>query len=302
MKHLRLLLLLIVAVATTVNVNSQVTVKYNHIGKSRLYNLDTREKIGLGEMDRKSVSLNLPLTPMRDSNRRSHWAVGAYADYITLDNTGEAANLNPSNILNAGVNTTFVYSMSKRWRLMAIVGVGVFTPTERIVADCILANGGVIFIRRMSEHIDLGIGGGVSNSFGIPMVMPMLYFSWHTSGRFKFSASVVDKVQVCLGTEIGKWLSLSLDAVEMDGMTAIEKIEGKNQIYSSVSVGSKFTPTIHLGRHLDIFGSIGGVWVRSIKRTDKTLKAFFNSFKDDSEGTEYRPALHFSAGITYKFK
>ena len=54
----------------------------------------------------------------------------------------------------------------------------------------LLANGAIIFVYKLRKNLDLGIGAGLTNSYGIPMILPMMYFSWRNAGRYELKVDM----------------------------------------------------------------------------------------------------------------
>lgn len=282
-------------------VMAQGYVSYEGLGESRLED-ELGNRYGSGSMQVVSGGCNIPISTKNDDRGglRS-WTANVNVSYARLYNYGEAMTLNPNDILDAGVSLMYLTPVSRRWSIMAMVGAGVYAPTDGITAECILGSGGMVFIRKMSSTVNFGIGAGVTNSYGPPMLMPILYFSWQQSGRFNFKIDMSTGIKVCASTQLNKWLSLELAAVEMDGMSAVMKMDGKSKIYSMMNLRSYLCPTVKLGRHISIYGSVGGNWLRSISMTDRSLKAFFNNLSKENKDPYFRTSLRLSAGMRYRF-
>lgn len=299
--YFRTLLLIVTSVSFFTSASAQGYVSYESFSESKLVD-ELGNRYGSGGMRVVSAGYNISLsTQKNDKGQLKSWSATINASYAHLNNNGEATKLNPDNVLDAGVSLMYLVPISKRWNLMVMAGAGIYAPTDEINAKSILGSGGAAFIRKISSHVDLGIGIGLTNSYGPPMIMPMLYFCWQQSGRFNFKVDMLTGIKVVASTQLNKWFRIDLTAIEMDGMSAVMDIEGKSKIYSMMSLRSYLCPTIKLNNSLSIYGSLGGNWIRSISMTDRNLKAFFNTFKEENNDPYFRTSLRLSAGIKYCF-
>lgn len=210
---LRALLLMAASVSFFSSVSAQGYINYESIGESRLVD-ELGNQYGSGGMQVVSGGYNIPLSVKKnDRGQVKSWSANISASYARLDNYGEAKTLNPDDMLDAGVSLMFNTPISKRWNLMATAGAGIYAPTGEIKLESVLGSGGVVFVRKMSKTVNLGVGVGLTNSYGPPMVMPMLYFSWQQSGRFNLNVDMSSVIKVSASTQLNKWLSLDLAAI-----------------------------------------------------------------------------------------
>lgn len=260
----------------------------------------TGNKHGNGTMQTVTGKFAVPLSMRTDSTGRiTAWKAAMSALYATLDNYGMAKELNPPNVFNGNLNVMHIRPLSRRWSLMATIGCGVYAPTDMIRARSILANGGALFVYRINNGMSVGVGGGLTNSYGVPMVMPMVYFSWASRGRYEFKVDMSSSMEISVATWLNKRIKIELVAIEMDGMAAVTETDGKAKIYSSVAIGSRLRPSVLIGGKTSAFVCIGGTWMRGTEITDRSLRGFADSFRDDKNSPYFRPAIRISAGIAY---
>lgn len=244
----------------------------------------------------------MPLSvKMNERRQPTAWSLTLAASYARMDNKDEALALNPDEILNSSLNISHIRPLSRRWQLIASLGVGVYAEPNEIAWRSILANGAAIFAYKFSENLSAGIGVGLTNSYGVPMVMPMGYLSWRTNGKIKVQVDMASGMSVKASTMFGKRFALELTAIDIDGMSAVRRIDGETKLYSTMMMRSALTPTFYLSKKLKCHLSFGGTWLRSVRMTDRSLKAFFNSFDSDNDKEKYRflPSSRLSAGISY---
>lgn len=295
--YCKLILLLLVS---SIYSYGQGYFSYDYISASKLKD-ELGNRYGSGDMQVWSGGYMIPLS-MRNNERgqMTAWSANINIAYALLDNKGDAKSLNPDNMLNGSISLMNIRPIGKRWSMMAVLGGGVYASTSEISTKSILANGGVVFIYRLNKNVDLGIGAGVTNSYGVPMAMPMLYFSWKQSGKYNFKIDMSSGLKISASTQFNKWMRLDLVAIEMDGMSAVMNVDGKSKIHSTVMMKSYISPSFTINEHMAFYMGIGGNWVRGISITDRSLKGFFNSFKESND-PYYGVALRLSAGVRYKF-
>ena len=166
----------------------------------------------------------------------------------------------------------------------------------------LLANGAIIFVYKLRKNLDLGIGAGLTNSYGIPMILPMMYFSWRNAGRYELKVDMSSGMKVSVATWLNKKLKLELTALDMDGMSAVMEVDGKSKIYSTVMLRSYISPSYQLSRKTAVYLGVGGNWIRGISMSDRSLKGFLNNFKNDEDEPCFRPTLRLTVGFRYTLK
>lgn len=121
----------------------------------------------------------------------------------------------------------------------------------------LLANGAIIFVYKLRKNLNLGIGAGLTNSYGIPMILPMMYFSWRNAGRYELKVDMSSGMKVSVATWLNKKLKLELTALDMDGMSAVMEVDGKSKIYSTVMLRSYISPSYRLSRKTAVYPGSG---------------------------------------------
>lgn len=259
---------------------------------------------GSGSLQRISGRCTIPL--LRKLNERSQptaWGMTLSASYGMMDNKGEARELNPDRVLNASFTVSHLRPLSERWSLMASLGCGIYAAPDEVRWQSLLANGSFIFAYRLHGNLSIGIGGGLTNSYGVPIIMPMCYLNWRTNGRYEVTIDIANAPKVQVATQAGKAVRLELTAIEMDGMSAVMRVDGKQKIYSSTMIRSGLNASFRLFGKASVYVGVGGAWLRSTKITDRNLKSFFKSFSDDGDKDKcsFGTSLRFSVGFRYGF-
>lgn len=258
------------------------------------------EGLGSGSMMRLSGKYDQLLSRSADEmGRPIMWTGTVRASYAQLSNHGEAATLYPDEIFETAVNITHIRPMQGRWSLIITAGVGIYTTIDDFSGKDILFNGGAMFSYHKSENLDLGVGIGLTNSYGVPMVLPIPFVRWTSSGRYEFNVMMVGRPKVSAGMRVDEKLKLNLDVIEIEGSTAIIKVDGKRKVFSQVSTKTAFRPEYRLGRSV-VNVSVGCTWRRDARITSRSMKGFFKSFNHRSRN-RFDPAWSLSAGYSYTF-
>ncbi|MCD8235445.1 MAG: DUF6268 family outer membrane beta-barrel protein [Prevotellaceae bacterium] len=280
--------------------HAQGYLKVEHLTSSELKD-ELGNCYGSGDMQVISGGYTLPVSVKRfDNGQFRSLSAGISASFAKMKNEGKALEMNPDDLINANLSLSYLLPLSRKWSMMAVLGAGVYSSASEITSKSILANGGAVFIIKLNENVDLGFGAGVTNSYGTPIAMPMLYFSWHPKWKMKFQIDLTNSLKVGASTELGK-LRLELVGIEMDGMSAVRNIDGRSKIYSMVMLKSCFRPSYRINSHFGIFLEAGGNWIRGISVTDRSLKAFFNTFTEENNDPYFKTSFRMSGGFEFKF-
>ena len=261
-------------------------------------------KYGSGNLQRVSGRYTIPLSRrLNERNQPTAWGMTLSASYGMMDNEGEARELNPDHILNTSLTITHLRPFSERWNLLASLGCGIYAAPDEVRWKSLLGNGSFIFAYRLNNHLSIGIGGGLTNSYGIPIIMPMGYLNWRTNGRYEVTIDIANAPKVQIATQVCKAVRLELTAIEMDGISAVMRVDGKQKIYSSTMIRSVLNASFRIYGKASVYAGVGGVWLRSTKMIDRNPRSFFNSLNDDTDKDKYRfdTSLRIFTGFRYDF-
>lgn len=256
---------------------------------------------GSGDLIKTSAGFNLPLSVKKNSlGQVKAWSATLNGSYGVLNNKDITAIVNPEEIVNVTLSVAHIRPLSERWYLIASLGAGIYSEPNSITAKSILASGGVIFVYKVRNNLDLGIGVGLTNSFGVPIIMPMAYVKWQLTGKYEVTADIANGVEVSGSVKLGKRFRVKLTAIEMDGMSAVMNIDDKSMIYASAIIKSHLTPELRIGKSSTFYLGGGGAWARSVKLSKRSFKGFLNTFKEDND-LNFRPTGYLTVGFRYGF-
>ena len=251
-------------------------------------------------MWRFSGRYTLPLSVKRnDRGQLTAWSATLNYTYASLQNKGAATALNPDRILNTSLNVSHLRPISERWSLIASLGCGVYAAPNQIAWRSILANGAIFFVYKLREDLDFGVGAGLTNSFGVPMILPMGYLNWRSSGKYEIRVDMSSGLKVTAAKWLNQKFKLELTAIEMDGISSVMRSDGKSKIYSSTMMRSTLSPTFSISQKASVYLGIGGNWLRSIKISDRSFGGFLDSFRED--GYDFDASLRVTAGFKWSF-
>lgn len=252
---------------------------------------------GKSDMRRIEGGIGIPLSVKLDSlGRPKIWAVSLDGSYASIKNRDFEKSLFPNELLNASIGLMHMRPMSKTWNIMFMASAGVYTNMKKINSSDVLAMGGVIFIKQFNPRTALGFGPVVSNSFGVPMILPAIYFTWKTEGKFQVLVNFPQRVEV--GMKVNE--AINLKAVgEISSMTADVDREDKFML-SYLQVVTGLRPEFKIGKSLSIELTGGYAVYRSMTFTSRKLSDFFKD-KTDEKVSYFKPAPYGAVGIKWNF-
>ena len=298
-----------------VNSFAQISVKTEYIGNSEFYDAVADTNTGNGSAMIYSVGAMVPLSmqaPAEDDpyKRATIWGVALSGTFVKMDNQNFPIGKElPSQVMNLGATVLHLRPLKERWSMLMALGIGSYTPENRLSAiridENVLANGALVFIWHWRPNLEIGGGVALNNSFGYPMVFPALYLKYKGgfSDKFTIDINLLDGTKVAFGYDYSENLSLKLVA-NIGGYSAYLRRNGQKEMFSSQTFFVGLEPEFKLGKHISIPVTFGGSFIRSGRYRERTLSAMFASEAKNEDGSArssvFLPALYFAAGITIK--
>ncbi|WP_304336915.1 DUF6268 family outer membrane beta-barrel protein [Capnocytophaga leadbetteri] len=298
-----------------VNSFAQISVKTEYIGNSEFYDAVADTNTGNGSAMIYSVGAMVPLsmqTPAEDDpyKRATIWGVALSGTFVKMDNHNFPIGKElPSQVMNLGATALHLRPLKERWSMLMALGIGSYTPENRLSAiridENVLANGALVFIWHWRPNLEIGGGVALNNSFGYPMVFPALYLKYKGgfSDKFTIDVSLLDGTKVAFGYDYSENLSLKLVA-NIGGYSAYLRRNGQKEMFSSQTFFVGLEPEFKLGKHISVPVTFGGSFIRSGRYRERTLSAMFATEAKNEDGSArssvFLPALYFAAGITIK--
>lgn len=294
---------------------AQISVKTEYIGNSEFYDAVADTNTGNGSAMIYSVGAMVPLSMQASAEddpykRATIWGVALSGTFVKMDNHNFPIGKElPSQVMNLGATVLHLRPLKERWSMLMALGIGSYTPENRLSAiridENVLANGALVFIWHWRPNLEIGGGVALNNSFGYPMVFPALYLKYKGgfSDKFTIDINLLDGTKVAFGYDYSENLSLKLVA-NIGGYSAYLRRNGQKEMFSSQTFFVGLEPEFKLGKHISIPVTFGGSFIRSGRYRERTLSAMFASEAKNEDGSArssvFLPALYFAAGITIK--
>ena len=298
-----------------VNSFAQISVKTEYIGNSEFYDAVADTNTGNGSAMIYSAGAMVPLSMQASAEddpykRATIWGVALSGTFVKMDNQNFPIGKElPSQVMNLGATALHLRPLKERWSMLMALGIGSYTPENRLSAiridENVLANGALVFIWHWRPNLEIGGGVALNNSFGYPMVFPAFYFKYKGgfSDKFTIDINLLDGTKVAFGYDYSENLSLKLVA-NIGGYLAYLRRNGQKEMFSSQTFFVGLEPEFKLGKHISIPVTFGGSFIRSGRYRERTLSAMFASEAKNEDGSArssvFLPALYFAAGITIK--
>ncbi|WP_311322095.1 DUF6268 family outer membrane beta-barrel protein [Capnocytophaga leadbetteri] len=298
-----------------VNSFAQISVKTEYISSSEFYDAVADTNTGNGSAMIYSAGAMVPLSMQASAEddpykRATIWGVALSGTFVKMDNHNFPIGKElPSQVMNLGATMLHLRPLKERWSMLMALGIGSYTPENRLSAiridENVLANGALVFIWHWRPNLEIGGGVALNNSFGYPMLFPALYLKYKGgfSDKFTIDINLLDGTKVAFGYDYSENLSLKLVA-NIGGYSAYLRRNGQKEMFSSQTFFVGLEPEFKLGKHISIPVTFGGSFIRSGRYRERTLSAMFASEAKNEDGSArssvFLPALYFAAGITIK--
>ena len=298
-----------------VNSFAQISIKTEYISSSEFYDAVADTNTGNGSAMIYSAGAMVPLSMQASAEddpykRATIWGVALSGTFVKMDNHNFPIGKElPSQVMNLGATALHLRPLKERWSMLMALGIGSYTPENRLSAiridENVLANGALVFIWHWRPNLEIGGGVALNNSFGYPMVFPALYLKYKGgfSDKFTIDISLLDGTKVAFGYDYSENLSLKLVA-NIGGYSAYLRRNGQKEMFSSQTFFVGLEPEFKLGKHISIPVTFGGSFIRSGRYRERTLSAMFATEAKNEDGSArssvFLPALYFAAGITIK--
>ena len=298
-----------------VNSFAQISIKTEYISNSEFYDAVADTNTGNGSAMIYSAGAMVPLSMQASAEddpykRATIWGVALSGTFVKMNNQNFPIGKElPSQVMNLGATALHLRPLKERWSMLMALGIGSYTPQNRLsairIGENVLANGALVFIWHWRPNLEIGGGVALNNSFGYPMVFPALYLKYKGgfSDKFTIDVSLLDGTKVAFGYDYSENLSLKLVA-NIGGYLAYLRRNGQKEMFSSQTFFVGLEPEFKLGKHISIPVTFGGSFIRSGRYRERTLSAMFASEAKNEDGSArssvFLPALYFAAGITIK--
>ncbi|WP_018667289.1 DUF6268 family outer membrane beta-barrel protein [Bacteroides gallinarum] len=298
---MRKIQILIVLGFTAINVYGQGYVEVVHTPSRNFMEDEGGEKLGAGNMWQLKGRYTFPFSVKQNEKKQpTIWSGTLNGMFSHMNNEGMAAEVNPNDILNLSFNVSHLRPISSKWYMMTSFGIGLYAIPNDISFKSILANGAVIFAYKLRDNLDIGIGAGLTNSYGVPLIIPMGFLKWNMTGLYEVNVEVASSIKASVSKTFSHKFRLTLVPIDMDGTSAVVKRNGKYKIYGATRMRTYISPELKVGGKSCLYVAVGAELLHSVKVSDRSYKGFTSSFKGNG-GWRFGCTFHAKAGFKYGF-
>jgi len=263
---------------------------------------DDGDNFGKSDLLKISGRYTLPFSIKQNSSEQPIvWSATLGGSYGIFGNKRIEANTIPDEIINLNLTLSHIRPLSQKWYMIASLGAGIYSEPDAIAARSVLINGGAIFVYKWMRNLDIGIGAGVTTSYGTPMAVPMSFIKWDFTCKYELKVEAGNTLQISGSAKLNDKLKLKLVALENDGISAVMKIDGKSMIYSSVITKMYLTPEYKIGKLSTLYVGLGATMERTSKLSERSVKYFWELFKKDGNKLRFDPTGFITFGFRYGF-
>jgi hypothetical protein len=304
LSQLFLFLLVTIAARSQSGISGEFKVDYVPFSKY-VRPIDSTKTNAESNFKRAQIAFEVPISLKTDKyNRPKIWSVFVNGSYAKMENKNyEIQDLPlefqggfPDELLNTQIGIKHLRSISPSWSLLILTSVGIYTDMVEINKEDVLIQGGVLFIKHFNPNLALGVGPVLTNSFGVPMVLPGIYFNWESTGALHF------KVTFPEGVEFGYRMSENFDLKfvgEISGMTAETKIGNKSSLLGYQQIIAGLRPQLKLGKHWTLEPTAGSTLVRNFSTTNRKIKDIFK--EKDMADPKFTTTFYGAVALKWKF-
>lgn len=274
--------------------------EYGHIFSSSLENKN-REKVGEGGMQYVTGSLTLPLSLQRDSIRGIRtWLATISGKYAALNNKGNAAWINPKEIINTGVMLTHVRTLAPRWNMIATTGISLNAPADYIRTNSLSLTAGTIFSYRMTGGLNLGFGLVATTAYGEPVCIPVPFITWKKTGRINYELNMRGMPEFRMSTQLTPKFHLALSPFDAERFSAVVKQGNTHKVYTNNVIKTTLEGTFHIAKHVSLKANAGYNYYHKVKLVDRSWSAFWSNMFSTKNAYKYKPSFTFTLGVHYR--
>lgn len=282
-----------------VDTQGQVYLKTEYIMPSSFKSAEGVKLGGKGGLTAVDGGLKIPVSVRMDENNRpTAWTLALGATYASLNVSKLSKDFFVSEILNAQLGMMHIRPLNTKWSLLAVLGVGIFTSgLDKIDANSILGQGGLMFVRHARPNFDWGVGIAINNALGYPMLFPSFYLNWELEGTYEFQLSMYNSFDISLSRQFSERLKVSVLS-EVSGLMAAVKVDGKSKYFVTQYGYLGVQPEYRFAPFFSIFATCGFAYERETYFQEKTLKAFFDA---PDEYPHFDKSVYLAVGLKYGF-
>ncbi len=229
------------------------------------------------------------------THKTRSWALAASGSYSKLSNEKYDKNIFPSELLTTELALQHYRSLGGKWGLMAILSGAVSYDREQFSTNDIFINGGVLFVKQANPHFSYGFGAVLTNTFGVPMLLPAFIMKWQTEHKFKIELNLPEKAGISYNLNKQDNIALNLRLRGEAYNLQNRPDTGRLMAYKEISAGLE--NTLHLSKKVDFVAAAGSVFYSGVEFRKKSLSQMFTTAPFHRLSANY----FLSAGLRWSF-
>lgn len=261
------------------------------------------ENIGKGDQLRIGSTLAVPLSMKRENNGFiKKWDLTLNGRYTRMDYEGGAKAIHPDEIISGGAMLTHVRSLSRKWNLVASLGITFNAIPDHIRWQNISLSSGLIFMYSISKELHIGIGAAMTTLYDVPIILPLPYIAWNRDGKYRIELNMRGVPEIKISTDINDRATISFKPFMMQRETAILERKSKDLVYTMNSMGSTFLFQYKLSKRVTWVANAGYIWRRTIKQNERNWEGFWDSITDNDNRCKFKNSFILSTGIKFNLR
>lgn len=257
--------------------------------------------LGKKDLLREELSLQLPIhldSLANDSYRRiGVWTAGGNIVFQQMNPTEEL----PYQTMNLSANVLHLRPLGTRWSWLAAIGIGAYTPENRLssiaIGENVVANGALLFIWHQNQHLQIGAGTLVNTLLSYPMIFPTAFVEYQGERWTGWAkGNFLEGGKGAIGYHFNDVFSLHLLA-DASIYAAFLRKEGKKAVFFTQHSIIGLQPDFKVGKYLYIPLVVGIDLMRMSIYKERKFNTFFTQTLEGTSKQSYSPAFYFSVGI-----
>ncbi|MDH6251690.1 hypothetical protein M2347_001417 [Chryseobacterium sp. H1D6B] len=229
------------------------------------------------DFKRMDLSFKIPLSVKKnEAGKIKAWSLLVNGSYAKMSHKDYENPLFPEQMLNAQIGIQHLRPLGGKWSMMMTASAGVYTDLENVNFDDVLGQGGILFIKSFNPNLALGFGPVLTTAFGVPMIMPWIYFDWKTGGKIKFNINFPEGMEA--GYQFSDKFALKA-VVGLNGMTVERNKAGKSTLLGYQQINAGLRPELQISKTLSLRLTGGTALLRSFSENDRKIKSIFKAKK-----------------------
>ena len=193
---LKYVLVAVLILASTSRTQAQISVRNSLLGKALIVSSDAPPgpevaKIGMNVVD---VEATFPLltraNPRTEARTVLEHKLGLRHQYFTYQWPAGDTEYKPDQVYGISNGLSLYQTHGQKWSSISFATIGAYSDMEDVSGKDLLAEGGILIMRKFGEHWLLGGGPVFTYAFGDPLLIPAPYLHYKGGGKIYLDVRV----------------------------------------------------------------------------------------------------------------